>query len=429
MTLGPRMVVVGLGYVGHPLALTLARRFQVVGFDIDPSRVAELTRGSAARTTIEPQEPAEGRLAFSTDPDVLSGADYVFVCVPTPVDAFQRPDLGQLERATAAIGARLRAGTTVVFESTVYPGATEDVCVPILERTSGLTWKKDFFVAHSPERINPGDRVHTLTAVVKVVAGDTPATAERVAEVYRPIIEAGVYIAPSIVVAEMAKLLENSQRDLNIALMNEAALICHRLGIDTQDVLTAAGTKWNFQPYHPGLVGGHCVSVDPYYLTHKAEELGYHSEVVLAGRRINDSMASYLAGQTVKHIAALGQQVLGARVVILGVTFKEDCPDVRNSKVFELARELEEFGCGVSLHDPVARPDDVRLEAGARLSSWPELPRGADAVVLAVPHREYREQSPLEFLELLRPGGLIVDVRGFFPRELARDHGVRIFRL
>jgi UDP-N-acetyl-D-galactosamine dehydrogenase len=424
-----RIVVVGLGYVGLPLAVELARVFQVVGYDTSARRVRELSGGWDANFGFDRAALGQPNLEFSCDPRVLSDADFVFVCVPTPVDASRRPDLTQLELATATVGRHLQKGATVVFESTVYPGATEDVCVPILAAHSGLVWKADFFVAYSPERINPGDTEHTLRNVVKVVAGDLALTAERVGLVYRTIVVAGIYVAPSIIVAETAKLLENSQRDLNIALMNEAALICHRLGIDTQDVLAAANTKWNFQAYHPGLVGGHCVGVDPYYLTHKAEELGYHSEVVLAGRRINDGMASYLARQTVKHIAAAGRQVLGARVIVLGVAFKEDCPDIRNSKVFELASELREFGCVVVLHDPVASNEDVAGQHGVELASWDDLPRAVDAVVLAVPHREYRLRSWTEFLPLLRPRGLIVDLRGVFPRELALECGLELFRL
>jgi len=424
-----RIVVLGLGYVGLPLATELARAFSVVGFDTDVRRVADLRSGKDTTSGVAAECLSQRTLEFSTDAGVLSSARYVFVCVPTPVDAAKGPDLAQLERATVTVGRHLRAGTTVVFESTVYPGATEEACVPILERESGLTWKRDFFVAYSPERINPGDQAHTLTQVVKVVAGDLPETARRVADIYRRIIAPGVHVAPSIVVAEMAKLLENSQRDLNIALMNEAALICHRLGIDTLDVLDTARTKWNFQAYHPGLVGGHCVGVDPYYLTHKAEQLGYHSEVVLAGRRINDGMPSYVAGQTVKHLVSAGRQVLGARVILLGVTFKEDCSDVRNSKVFELALELREFGCEVSFHDPLADPVDVQGQHGVRLTPWQDLPRGVDGLILAVPHREYRLRPPDDYLALLRPGGLVVDVRCIFPRELARDRGVQLFRL
>lgn len=423
------MAVVGLGYVGLPLAVELARSFSVVGFDTSARRIDELRAGLDASSCIERALFEGTALAFSSDPDVLSGVDYVFVCVPTPVDASHRPDLAALERATLDVGRRLRPGMTVVFESTVYPGATEEVCVPLLERASGLGWKKDFFVAYSPERINPGDTQHTLRTVVKVVAGDTAATGERVAAIYRAVVDAGVHIAPSIVVAETAKLLENTQRDLNIALMNEAALICHRLGIDTQDVLATASTKWNFQPYHPGLVGGHCVGVDPYYLTHKAEELGHHCEVVLAGRRINDGMSAVLAGQTVKHIAGAGHQVPGANVIVLGVTFKEDCSDVRNSRVFDLASELRDFGCRVSLHDPVASGEDVIAESGLSLTDWGALPCPADAVVLAVPHRQYRGQPPSQICDLLRPGGLIVDVRGVFPRSLAKERGLALFRL
>ncbi|MFZ2540758.1 MAG: nucleotide sugar dehydrogenase, partial [Gallionella sp.] len=352
------IAVVGLGYVGLPLALEFGKKFTTVGYDLSERKV------SSYRKCCDPSGDIPGEdfhaaihLIFTTDPSHLSKADYIIVTVPTPVDAAHQPDFSPLVSASTIVGKNMKSDAIVIYESTVYPGATEEVCIPILERESGLKWMKDFHVGYSPERVNPGDKERTITKVTKVVSGDDAATLKKVAELYDHIIVAGVHRVSSIKVAEAAKVIENTQRDLNIALMNELALIFDRLGIDTLEVLEAAGTKWNFLPFRPGLVGGHCIGVDPYYLTHKAVMLGYHPEVILAGRRINDSMAAFVAQQTVKQLSRAGDPIKNAKVIVLGLTFKENCSDLRNSKVADVVRELQEFGCKVSVHDPVATPD------------------------------------------------------------------------
>ena len=350
------------------------------------------------------------------------------VAVPTPVNEAKRPDFGPLKGACESVGRHMARGTTVVFESTVYPGATEEICVPSLERHSGMAWKKDFFVGYSPERINPGDREHTLPKITKVVAGDTPATLERVAAVYGSIVPAGIYRASSVKVAEAAKVIENTQRDLNIALMNELALIFHRIGIDTTEVLEAAGTKWNFLPFRPGLVGGHCIGVDPYYLTHKADMVGYHPQVILAGRRINDGMGRFVAEQTIKQIVQAGFDVRGADVVVLGLTFKEDCADLRNSRVIDVICELQSFGVNVHVHDPVAEPAHAMSEYEIALKPWDALPR-AHALVAAVAHRELRERPVEDFVAKLAPGGVYVDVKSTADAAALASRGVRVWRL
>jgi UDP-N-acetyl-D-galactosamine dehydrogenase len=371
---------------------------------------------------------AARHLVPTTDPSALKEADFVVVAVPTPVDGARNPDLGPLAGASESVGRNLKPGTTIVFESTVYPGATEEVCVPIIEKHSGKTWKKDFFVGYSPERINPGDKERTLTKIVKVVAGDTPETLERVALMYESIIAAGVYRASSIKVAEAAKVIENTQRDLNIALVNELSLIFHRIGIDTFEVLEAAGTKWNFLPFRPGLVGGHCIGVDPYYLTHKAEMLGYHPQVILAGRRINDGMGKYIAEQTVKTLIQNGFPVKGANVSVLGLTFKENCPDLRNSKVIDVVRELESYGVNVHVHDPVASAEEAVHEYGVRLVPWEQLPRSS-AIVAAVAHKAYKKYSIDEVAAKLAPGGLYVDVKCQADQAALRARGFNVWRL
>ena len=348
--------------------------------------------------------------------------------MPTPIDAAHSPDFGPLVKASETIGRNLKSGATVVFESTVYPGATEEVCIPVIEKHSGKTWKKDFFVGYSPERINPGDKEHSLVRITKVVAGDTHQTLELVAKIYGSVITAGVYKTSSIRVAEAAKVIENTQRDLNIALVNELSLIFHRLGIDTLEVLQAAGTKWNFMPFRPGLVGGHCIGVDPYYLTHQAEKHGYHPQVILAGRRINDGMGKYIAEQTVKTMIQLGFPIKGSHVVVLGMTFKEDCPDLRNSKVIDVIRELESFGVTVHVHDPVAEPEEAIREYGIRLVPWEQLPR-ANAVVGAVAHKAFRARSAKAMAERLCSGGLFVDVKYIADVEALREHGITTWRL
>ncbi len=401
------VAVVGLGYVGLPLAVEFGKQYATVGFDLSEKKIA------AYRNFLDPtgevsqaELKAASGLRLTTDAADLANADFVIVAVPTPVDQAHQPDFGPLLSASEAVGKNLKRGATVVFESTVYPGATEEVCVPVLERYSGLQWRRDFFVGYSPERINPGDKEHSLTRIIKVVSGDSPETLERVAEVYSSIIVAGVHRASSIKVAEAAKVIENTQRDLNIALINELALIFHKIGIDTSEVLEAAGSKWNFLQFRPGLVGGHCIGVDPYYLTHKADMLGYHPQVILAGRRINDGMGKYVADQTVKLMIQAGSSVKGAAVNVLGLTFKENCADLRNSRVIDVIRELTAFGARVHVHDPVADPAEAMREYGLKLTSWDELPR-ADAIVSAVGHRALRERSIDDLAAKLVPNGVM----------------------
>ena len=377
---------------------------------------------------VAPQDLAAANLLLTDDPSALRDADVVIVAVPTPVDAAHIPDFGPLVAASIAVGSHLKRGATVVYESTVYPGATEEICVPLLEKHSGTRWQQDFHVGYSPERINPGDKERTVTRIVKVVAGDTPATLDRLADLYGSVIEAGVYRASSIKVAEAAKVIENTQRDLNIALVNELALIFHRIGIDTLDVLEAAGTKWNFLPFRPGLVGGHCIGVDPYYLTHKAEALGHHPQVILAGRRINDGMGKYIAEQTVKRLINAGFPVKDADVIVMGLTFKENCPDLRNSKVIDIIEELRSYGARVHVHDVVASRADARREYGIELCDWDDLPR-ANAIVAAVSHREFAARPIASLLEKLSPGGIYMDVKGSADRAAMQARGIDLWRL
>lgn len=423
------VAVVGLGYVGLPLAIEFGKRWPTVGFDLSESKVRSY-RGShdPAGEVSQEEFRASTRLEFTTDATRLRSADALIVAVPTPIDAARQPDFGPLLAASRAVGANLKRGATIVYESTVYPGATEEICIPVLEQQSGTRWKEGFFVGYSPERINPGDKTHTLTRVTKVVSGDTPETLERVAELYASIVPAGVYRASSIRVAEAAKVIENTQRDLNIALMNELAIIFDRLGLDTLEVLEAAGTKWNFLPFRPGLVGGHCIGVDPYYLTHKAEMIGYHPQVILAGRRINDGMGKFIGEQTVKQMIAAGSPVKGARVNVLGLTFKEDVPDLRNSRVVDVINELHSYGIEVAAHDPVASAEEAQHETGITLLKWEELPV-ADALVVAVAHREYLNQPVGDFIAKLRPGGGFVDVKSRFDRKALEAAGLRVWRL
>jgi UDP-N-acetyl-D-glucosamine/UDP-N-acetyl-D-galactosamine dehydrogenase len=423
------IAVVGLGYVGLPLAVEFGKQFATIGFDLSQSKIDAYKRhvdptGEVSTADLQ----AANRLEVTSDPAALKQADFIVVAVPTPVDEAHNPDFSPLVGASTSVGRNLKRGAIVVYESTVYPGATEEICIPILERESGLTWKKDFFVGYSPERINPGDKERTLTKIVKVVAGDTPATLERVAETYGAVIKAGVYKASSIAVAEAAKVIENTQRDLNIALMNELSLIFHKIGIDTLEVLEAAGTKWNFLPFRPGLVGGHCIGVDPYYLTHKADKLGYHPQVILAGRRINDGMGKFIAEQTVKQMIQSGSPVKGAHVIVLGLTFKENCPDLRNSKVIDVIRELESYGVTVHVHDPVAAPEEAVHEYGVHLVSWEHLPR-ANAIVAAVSHQEFKQRPLDDFVAKLAPGGLYVDVKCQADAAALRGRGLNVWRL
>ena len=423
------VAVVGLGYVGLPLAVEFGKKYRTIGFDPSADKVQAYRRHVDPTGEVSTEELKAARLLEpDTDPECLKEADFIIVAVPTPIDAAHSPDFGPLVKASETIGRNLKSGATVVFESTVYPGATEEVCIPVIEKHSGKVWKKDFFVGYSPERINPGDKEHSLVRITKVVAGDTPQTLELVAKIYGSIITAGVYKTSSIRVAEAAKVIENTQRDLNIALVNELSLIFHRLGIDTLEVLQAAGTKWNFLPFRPGLVGGHCIGVDPYYLTHQAEKHGYHPQVILAGRRINDGMGKYIAEQTVKTMIQLGFPVKGSNGVVLGVTFKEDCPDLRNSKVIDVIRELESFGVTVHVHDPVAEPEAAMREYGIRIVPWELLPR-ADAIVGAVAHKAFRERSAKAMAERLCSGGLFVDVKHIADVEALREQGITTWRL
>ena len=425
-----RIAVVGLGYVGLPLAVEFGKKFPTVGIDLSSEKVA------AYRNFVDPTGEVSSEdlraatlLSCHTDASVLSDADFIVVAVPTPVDGAHQPDFTPLIKSSEAVGKYIKRCAIVVYESTVYPGATEDICIPLIEKHSGLKWKQDFFVGYSPERINPGDKERTVTKIIKVVSGDTPQTLKKVSEVYASVITAGVYEASSIKVAEASKVIENTQRDLNIALVNELAIIFNKIGIDTLEVLKASGTKWNFLPFRPGLVGGHCIGVDPYYLTHKAEMIGFHPQVILAGRRINDGMAAYVAQQTVKKIIQTGGTVLGSKVIVLGLTFKENCPDLRNSKVADLVRELQEFGCEVSVHDPLAAPAEALHEYGIQLLAWDALPSQADAVVAAVSHTEYTRQPVTELLAKLKPGGALIDIKSTFPVEVVAAAGYILWRL
>ncbi|HNN44820.1 MAG TPA: nucleotide sugar dehydrogenase, partial [Azospira sp.] len=393
------------------------------------NKVESCLRGVDPSREIPDEDMAAAKHAvYSDDPKVLAEADIIIVAVPTPVDEAHIPDFGPLVGASKSAGAHMKKGAIVVYESTVYPGATEEVCIPVLEQASGMKWKQDFFVGYSPERINPGDREHMLTNVIKVVAGDTPETLDKVAAMYERIVQPGVHRCTSIKAAEACKVIENTQRDLNIALMNELAIIFDKVGIDTSEVLRAAGTKWNFLRFSPGLVGGHCIGVDPYYLTHKAEMLGYHPQVILAGRRINDGMGKYIAEQTVKNMIAAGSYVKGARVNVLGLTFKENCADLRNSKVADVINELKSYGVEVFAHDPWADPEEAMHEYGVRLFKWEDLPR-ADAIVAAVSHRELTSLPVEDIQKKLIKGGCFVDVKACFDEKALTAEGIRVWRL
>ena len=425
----PTVAVIGLGYVGLPLAVEFGKKYRTLGLDLSTDKVAAYQRFVDPTGEVSGDElRAATHLTCSSDPAILAEADFLVVAVPTPVDDAHRPDFTPLIKSSESVGRHLKRGAIVVYESTVYPGATEEVCIPIIERLSGLTWKKDFFVGYSPERINPGDKLRTLTKIRKVVSGDTPETLATVERMYGSIIGAGTYSASSIKVAEAAKVIENTQRDLNIALMNELALIFHRIGIDTLEVLEAAGSKWNFLPFRPGLVGGHCIGVDPYYLTYKAEMLGHHPQVILAGRRINDGMGKYIAEQTVKQLIEADLPVKGAHVVVLGLTFKEDCPDLRNSKVIDVIRELQTYGVQVHVHDPVASTVDAEHEYQVTLEGWAQLPK-AQAIVAAVSHRQYKELTPAVIAAMTVPGGVFVDVKSIFDPLALAAAGLRVWRL
>jgi UDP-N-acetyl-D-galactosamine dehydrogenase len=421
--------VCGLGYVGLPLAVEFGKKFETIGFDLSETKIANYKKFIDPTGEVSTEDlKAATRLSVSIDPASLAKADFIIIAVPTPVDEAHIPDFSPLVGASTIVGQHMKKGAVVVYESTVYPGATEEVCIPLLEKHSGMKWMRDFHVGYSPERVNPGDKERTITKIVKVVSGDDAATLDAVAELYGSVITAGVHRASSIKVGEAAKVIENTQRDLNIALMNELSIIFGRLGIDTLEVLQAAGTKWNFLPFRPGLVGGHCIGVDPYYLTHKAEMLGYHPEVILAGRRINDGMAAYIAQQTIKGLIRGGGTVKGAKVIVLGLTFKENCPDLRNSKVADLVRELQDYGCAVSVHDPIAEAPEAQHEYGIGLRQWGDLPADADAIVAAVAHRQYLAMPLAEILGKLKSGGLFVDVKSAYDPVAIRHAGREIWR-
>ena len=423
------VAVVGLGYVGMPLAVEFGKKRTTIGFDLSQSKIDSYKQfiDPTGELSSEQLRSAD-KLSVSTDPAALADAKYIVVAVPTPVDQAHNPDFTPLAGASKTVGLHMKKGSIVIFESTVYPGATEEVCIPILEQHSGLKWKEDFHVGFSPERINPGDKEHTLTTILKVVSGDDAETLELVAQLYESIITAGVHRASSIKVAEAAKVIENTQRDLNIALMNELAIIFDKIGIDTLEVLKAAGTKWNFLPFRPGLVGGHCIGVDPYYLTHKAEMVGYHPQVILAGRRINDGMAKFIAEKTVKSIIAAGFHVKGAKVNVLGLTFKENCPDLRNSKVADVVHELLSYGVDVHVYDPVAAAAEALPEYNIKLVEWDQLPR-ADAIVAAVSHKELLARPLSDLQAKLNDGGCFIDVKSLFDQEAITAAGFSVWRL
>lgn len=424
------IAIVGLGYVGLPLAVEFGKRVPTLGLDLCAEKVAAYRCHIDPTGEVSTQDlQAATQLRCHTDPAVLKDADFIIIAVPTPVGVAHQPDFTPLIKSSEAVGKFMKRGAVVVYESTVFPGATEEVCIPILEKHSGFKWKQDFWVGYSPERINPGDKERTVTKIVKVVSGDTSATLDKVAEVYSSIITAGVYKTSSIKVAEAAKVIENTQRDLNIALMNELAIIFKRVGIDTLEVLEAAGTKWNFLPFRPGLVGGHCIGVDPYYITYKAEMLGYYPQVILAGRRINDGMAAFVAQQTVKQMISNGISIKGAKVIVLGLTFKENCSDLRNSRVADMVMELQDFGCEVHVHDPLAEPERALQEYGITLFEWVQLPNNADAIVAAVSHAEYTTQPVANLLALLKPGGVFIDIKSAYNPETITAAGACLWRL
>lgn len=412
-----KIALIGLGYVGLPLAVEFGRKFQTVGFDINPRRIEALKEGVDATLEVSSETlRAAKKLSYTTRLEEIKGCNFYIVTVPTPIDAYKRPDLTPVVKASESVGSVLKKGDIVVYESTVYPGVTEEICVPILEKKSGLIFNRDFFLGYSPERINPGDKEHAVTKILKVVSGSTPETLETVDAVYRSIIVAGTHRAESIRVAEAAKVIENTQRDVNIALINEFALLFNRLGIDTDSVLKAAGTKWNFLKFSPGLVGGHCIGVDPYYLTHKAQEVGYHPEVILAGRRINDNMGIYVAGQVVKLMTQKRIPVAGSHILILGLTFKENCPDIRNTRVIDIVKELKDYKAEVHLYDPWADPHEVEHEYGIKVDET-LYDRYYDAIVLAVAHNQFKSWKKEDLNRRAKEQHVVYDVKHLLDRS------------
>ncbi|MCX7738955.1 MAG: nucleotide sugar dehydrogenase [Hydrogenothermaceae bacterium] len=425
-----KICIVGLGYVGLPLAVLFAKRYPVIGYDINPERVRDIQDGYDKTKEVDSQELKSVNIEYTTDPSKISQGDVIIVTVPTPIDQHNIPDLRPILSATRTVGMYMKKGSIVVYESTVYPGLTEEECVPLLERESGMRWKEDFFVGYSPERVNPGDKQHTIDKIVKVVSGDTPETTKRLAKLYGSVITAGIHIAPDIKTAEAAKVIENTQRDINIALMNELSIIFNKMGIDTKAVLEAAGTKWNFLKFEPGLVGGHCIGVDPYYLTFKAQTLGYHPEVILAGRRINDNMGKYVAEMTVKKLIKAGKSVKGSRVLIMGLTFKENISDIRNTRVIDIYRELQEYGVEVYITDPFAYPEEVKKEYGIDLVEDLFTEKPYDCTIVAVKHRPFIEDLDFKvFKDLMNSNPVLIDVKGLYSKEKALEEGFIYWRL
>lgn len=423
------VAVLGLGYVGLPLAVEFGKKINTIGFDLSEKIIENCREHYFPGGEVDIANYSAAKFLRVTNNSIdLKDADFFIVAVPTPVDEACTPNFSALKSASSIIGSVMKKGAIVVFESTVYPGATEDICIPILEKASGYTWKKDFFVGYSPERVNPGDKIRTLTRIVKIVSADTSFTLSKVEKLYSEIISAGLHSVSSIKVAEAAKVIENSQRDLNIAFVNELAIIFNRLGIDTQEVLEAAGTKWNFLPFVPGLVGGHCIGVDPYYLTHKSEMIGYHPQVILAGRRINDGMAEYIVNQTIKQLIRSGIKVKNSKVIIMGLTFKENCPDIRNSKVVDIINQLNEYSCQTYVTDPIAIISDVHKEYEINLLDWESLPT-ADAIIFAVKHEKFKCITKEMILNKLNPNGVIVDIKSLFNKNYFQDCKVNYWRL
>ena len=423
------IVVVGQGYVGIPLAIEFGKIFPTIGFDISGEKIDLLRSHIAPGGEVETKELQSARfLSFSSDPTCLAMADFIIIAVPTLVNAMHQPVLNPLVSASKMVGNYMRPGATIVYESTVYPGATEEECIPTLETASGLKWKTDFHVGYSPERINPGDKEHTLVDIVKIVSGDTQETLDKVANLYERIINSGVHRVSCIKVAEAAKVVENTQRDLNIGLMNEVAIISNLVGIDTKEVIDAASTKWNFMPMRPGLVGGHCIGVVPYYLTYKAEMLGYHPDVILAGRRINDGMGKVIADQTIKEMIAAGSVINGAKVCILGLAFKPNVQDLSNSKIVDVIKELESLGVQVYVHDPIVKPEMAMSTYGINLITWEDLPK-VDAQIFAVSHDFYLEMPIPVLTKQIRPKGCFIDIQSAFPKEMLEDEGFSVWRL
>ncbi|MEQ8745997.1 Vi polysaccharide biosynthesis UDP-N-acetylglucosamine C-6 dehydrogenase TviB [Pyruvatibacter sp.] len=414
-----KIAVIGIGYVGLPVAVEFGKKQPTIGFDTNATRVDDLSKGHDETLEVSAEELAGApHLTFSCNPESLEDADVYIITVPTPIDAFKRPDLSYLERASETVGRALRQGNIVVYESTVFPGATEEHCVPVLERISGLIFNRDFFIGYSPERINPGDKTHRLPDIKKVTSGSTPETADTVDALYKSIIRAGTFKASSIRVAEAAKVIENTQRDVNIALVNELAILFSKMSIDTEEVLAAAGTKWNFLPFRPGLVGGHCIGVDPYYLTHKAQEMNHHPEMILAGRRINDSMSTYAAAKVLDAMMVKGMPIKGARVLILGLAFKENCPDLRNTRVIDIIAHLHDRNVNIDVHDPWVSSEEARAEYGLALTSAPEN-HTYDAVIVAVAHKQFQEMGALQIREYLKPDGVLADLKWVFRSDEA----------